>query len=269
MKLKTINYFVACVIVSVSISAEGRAQDQTKFILKLNDSLIGTMKSLGSLNSVIPEDARGKVSTIQVLFDTVDTAVPAVDANFPLTVSGEACMVALTDDLIEKAKSTPLRFSVPTGSTFMKVFLNYRRPNVNNNGSVSKAVEPPMPVNDNLAVSVPAAEHFVILTEQQMMEGQIDITDKIKFDTRFGDVEIGIDQIKGIRFHVDDNNSAIIVLNNGDTVTGIPELDVLKLKTEWGRAEFDPNFVESLVTSRIARFQPNPSNSGPRWMLIE
>ena len=100
------------------------------------------------------------------------------------------------------------------------------------------------------------------------MEGKMEITDKLMFETKFGSVGIGVEQIKGIRFHADGDDAAIIVLRNGDTITGVPKLDNVNITTEWGRAEIETKFIESVVITPNARFQLNSNAGGPGWILL-
>ena len=285
---KRIAMLIAMMAIPFWSATDCAAQDQTKFILTLNEQLVGNMKSLGSLNSVVPEDAQGRVAVIELKFETTDASAESLQSGPVTKVVDGACMLDLDDDLLGKAKNNTLRFEVPEGSTFSKVFLNYPLTSMDNDkaamspadsgssneGSSTKSAMTESSVGGNQMdnqMSQPmsgSASHFITLSGNRMVEGKMEITGKLSFETKFGEVGIGVDQIKGIRFHVDGDDAAVVVLKNGDTITGIPKLDNVTLNTEWGRAEVETKYIESLVTNRNARFQPNTNIGGPGWILL-
>ena len=283
-KLIAVTIIMTCFSILAPASS---AQDQTKFILKLNDTLIGNMKSLGSLNSVVPSDAQGKIAIVEVKFESTDPLAEAETVGEVTEVLDDACMIDLTEALIESARSNPLRFEVPAGSKFSKVFLNHPIDDSSNDppvpstgsgdseGSSNKSLMPLDPPSNNGSsmhstggMSSSAPSHFISLNGNRTLSGKMEITDKLVFTTKFGEVGIGVGQIKGIRFHVDGEDAAIIVLKNGDTITGIPKLDNVNVITEWGRAEVETKFIEAVVTTPNARFQPNSNPGGPGWILL-
>lgn len=295
----TFSNLIATIVVAVcflTLASTSSAQDQTKFILKLNDSLVNNMKSLGSLNSVVPDDAQGKVAVVELKFDSTDPTAEVLQSGPVSEVLDDACMIDLTQELIEKARSNPLRFEIPSGSKFSKVFLNYPidleldtedgsssknssddmsegsgnkslmpdKPDMGSSLNTGSSNRQTMPTQSNS--SVPS--HYLTLSGNRTMEGKMEITDKLMFETKFGSVGIGVEQIKGIRFHADGDDAAIIVLRNGDTITGVPKLDNVNITTEWGRAEIETKFIESVVITPNARFQLNSNAGGPGWILL-
>ena len=62
---KRIALLIAMMAIPFWSANDCAAQDQTKFILTLNEQLVGNMKSLGSLNSAVPKDAQGRVAVIE------------------------------------------------------------------------------------------------------------------------------------------------------------------------------------------------------------
>ena len=286
---KRIALLIAMMAIPFWSANDCAAQDQTKFILTLNEQLVGNMKSLGSLNSAVPEDAQGRVAVIELKFETTDLSAESLQSGPVTEVVDGACMLDLDDDLLDKAKNNTLRFEVPEGADFSKVFLNYPLSTMDDDkkmdgdsmspaesgsstaGSSTNSVIPDPSLNNNQMQSSPmsgSASHYITLSGNRTIDGKMEITGKLSFETKFGDVGIGVDQIKGIRFHVDGDDSAVIVLKNGDTITGIPKLDNVTLNTEWGRAEVETKYIESVVTTPNARFQPNSNLGGPGWILL-
>jgi len=272
---KRIALLIAMMAIPFWSANDCTAQDQTKFILTLNEKLVGNMKSLGSLNSVVPSDAQGRVAIIELKFETTDASAESMQSGPVTEVVDGACMLELDDDLLAKAKNNTLRFEVPEGAEFSKVFLKYplRRmdPGLSTKGSSTDSFIPESSFSNDRMPVLPmtgGSSHYITLSGNRTIEGKMEITGKLSFETKFGDVGIGVDQIKGIRFHVDGDDSAVVVLKNGDTITGIPKLDNVTLNTEWGRAEVETKYIESLVTTPNARFQPNSNLGGPGWILL-
>ena len=100
------------------------------------------------------------------------------------------------------------------------------------------------------------------------MQGTVDGFDEFGIDCKFGKVTIPMEHVAGIRFHADEDDNAVVVLTNGDSLTGTPTVAAISLKTSWGQADIEPEFMQSLTTSANATFsrETNP-DFGSRWML--
>lgn len=248
------------------------AQDQpaagnSRFVMTLQDEYIQRLKSSGNLQSTVRTEAQGKISAVQLQFSgsatQAATSVP-VEAN----VNGNICQIKLDDATIEMARTQPIRIEVPAGSTFSRVFLVYDAP----------ATIPPMESRPETQTPMVASisnddisfyQHYVKLSDDSTLIGQMSLDQDLSFSTKFGKVDISMGQIAGIRFHIDGADSAIVVLKNGDSITGTPASDSFEMNTDWGRAEFDPVFVESITTNPNAQFQQsNDPGFGARWRLL-
>ena len=109
--------------------------------------------------------------------------------------------------------------------------------------------------------------YFIRLADAQLMAGNLNDFDNFSMKTKFGDVSIPTDQIAGIRFKIDNKNSAVAVLVNGDTITGQPTIPAIELVTDWGQADIEPKFIQSLTTSSNSRFFQETGDFGVRWRL--
>ncbi len=252
-------------------SGQDEPAGSSRFVLNLNDSNVASLKSLGMIQSnELGPDMVGNIAAIQLQFSGSVTD-QAVIVDTQVSLDGNACEVVLTDAIIDTARKQPIRIQIPNGTAFSRVFIKYEVksndenappvPALNSQGSASRQV----PMSNDAA-----AKHFVKLsTENQTIAGQMDLSDSIKFDTKFGAIDISLGQIRGIRFHVDGEDAAMVVLKNGDTITGVPKVDAFTLQTSWGRAELDVVFVEAITTSATASFtQTNDPGFGPRWQLF-
>ena len=99
------------------------------------------------------------------------------------------------------------------------------------------------------------------------MSGDIDGFDEFQIATRFGKVSMPMDQVAGIKFHTDSNDAAVVILNNGDSITGTPTIPAIKLITDWGQADIEPAKIDSLTTTSNATFSQGNSDFGSRWNL--
>ena len=106
---------------------------------------------------------------------------------------------------------------------------------------------------------------FVNMSKGKVLQGEILDLDKIKVNTSFGDVEIPMEKVAGIRLHADKDDNAVIAFANGDIVTGKVELDELQVKTDWGKAFIKSKFIESIMTNRNANFYNDNSTGGWRF----
>lgn len=239
-------------------------ESNSRYVLTLNDRHVESLRSLGSVQSrELDADVQGEIAVIQIQFSESATD-QAVIAEAETDVQGNACQILLNDSLIELARQQPIRINVPANSTFGRVFLRYENQTVPPTDPNSA----PQSIPDITGGLDLFAGHYVTLAGNQTLSGQIDLSNTIKFDTKFGEIDISIGQIEGLRFHVDGEDSAIIVLKNGDSITGKPQFNAIELTTDWGRAELETVFVESITTSSQAIFQQNSSGVGPRWQLI-
>ncbi|MEM9409666.1 MAG: hypothetical protein AAGA30_01045 [Planctomycetota bacterium] len=244
----------------------------SRFILTLNEGLVNSLKTMGTLQSpTIADNAIGKINAIEIGFQGAQSD-GAVEVNINPIISGNALQIELPDAFIEQIQNQAIRVNVPTGSQFSKVFLSYKRPANQQPSLNTENLQPMASANSNGMVLPPAeifVQHFVKLSDSGALKGQMDLTETIQFETKFGEVDIALGQIAGIRFHIDGADGAIVVLKNGDSITGVPNAESFELTTDWGRAELDPVFIESITTSPNAQFrQSNEPGFGPRWQLI-
>jgi len=111
------------------------------------------------------------------------------------------------------------------------------------------------------------SEVFVRVTQNREISGTpIDLAE-IKVTTSFGEVAIPLAKIDGIKMHADGNDSSVIAFKNGDLVTGKVNLEVIKLKTDWGTAHINTTQIEQVTANKNARFysDANPVGGAKSW----
>ena len=241
----------AAAIAALFLTSDAFAQDGTRFVLKLNSELVGKLRSFGSLRSEVPEENRNKINFIELQYKETEDEEP-IELGIPLGIAGTNASVTLDEDLIGQVKGQPVRIPVKKSEgKFSQIILKY---------------EAPVTPSPMLAGSEKDT-YFIRLTDAQLMAGNLEGFDNFSMKTKFGDVNIPTDQIAGIRFKIDNKDTAVVVLSNGDTVTGQPTVPAIELVTDWGQADIEPEFIQSLTTSSNSRFFQETNDFGVRWRL--
>ena len=248
---------IGLVIFGLAGTSIAKAPQETaepiRFVLKLDNDLLSSFKDFGSLRSSVPDKFKENISYVELQFDATKDA-EAIELDLGLLINGDNANIVLDDATIEKLKSQPVRVPVsPEKNSFSQIVLMYdapaaSTPTLNNSG-------------------VPVDTYFIKLGNNKTMSGTIDGFDEFQIATRFGKVSMPMDQVAGIKFHTDTQDSAVVVLNNGDTITGVPTIPAIKLKTDWGQADIEPKSISALTTTSAAKFERNNSDFGTRWKL--
>ncbi len=201
------------------------------------------------LKSPVPPDKQNVISEIQIGFKDTEGATP-VELNVDVVMNGGRATVLVDDALLAKIKGQPVRFDV-NGRPLNTVMLKYDAP-----------VTDPM-------LNQAGGEGIVFLRigDSKRMAGKLNAFEQISLKTAFGDVTIPMSEVAGVKFHTTADDKAVVVLINGDSVTGIPSLPAIQLSTDWGRADIDPEFIQSLTSASGARFRQVNSDFGIRWVL--
>ena len=204
------------------------AQEKSvRYILTLTDPQIESLKAIGMLPAMIPEKFLGRVASIEIKHtDTRQTQ--RFERDDVLTMKAPVAEVALDDNLIAAIKQRPLRFTIDESSNLGRILLIYH--------------PEPMPI-PNQAGPEGSTEsnikHFVRLPDNHVMVGTLSGTEAIQLTTSIGDVKIAIEQIAGIRFGIDADNRAVVVMKNGDSLTGTPDLKTVTIETDWGQQKLN------------------------------
>lgn len=202
------------------------------------------------LKSPVPPDKQNLISEIQIGFKETENAAP-VELNVDVQLDAGTATVLVDDALLSKIKGQPVRFEV-SSRPLNTVMLKYDAP----------AISDPM-LNQAGGEGV----MFVRIGNSKRMAGKLADFDVIKLKCTFGDISVPLSEVAGIKFHTTSDDKAVVVLNNGDTITGIPSIPALQLATDWGRADIDPEFIQSVTSTSGARFRQTNSDFGVRWVL--
>jgi hypothetical protein len=239
---------IAALTVMTSTATFGQSD---RFSLTLNNSYIDSLRSAGSLVSAIDPDSRNKIGIIELRYDETKDNEP-VELDLAIGNENDAAVIVIDEDLLSKIKGQPVRVSI-SNSLFSSVLLKYDSP------AMSPAINPTMQMDDDLI--------FIRLSDTKSIAGKMDGFDNFKMTCAFGEITIPMEQVAGIKFHTTADDKAVVVLSNGDTVTGTPTIPAIQLQTDWGQADVEPKAIQSLTKSSGAKFQQSNTDFGTRWKL--
>ena len=106
------------------------------------------------------------------------------------------------------------------------------------------------------------------LTQNRQLSGVPIELASLNVTTSFGDVKIPMDKVNGIKFHANQDDSAVIAFKNGDLVTGKIDLKKLSIKTEWGKAHINISQLDAITVSSSAAFFKDGTN-GKGWRFSD
>ncbi len=106
---------------------------------------------------------------------------------------------------------------------------------------------------------------FIDLEQNSKIEGVVVDMQKLKVTTGFGEVEVPLDKIDGIRLNAMDDGSAVMAFKNGDILTGSLHMNDLKLKTSWGFATVNVVYINQISTVKGSSFSSAVSNGKRTW----
>lgn len=240
-------FLLSAIVAVLVLSSSAIAQD--RYSLTLNNEYLTNLKSSGSLKSEVSESARNQIGFIELRYDDSKDKTP-IELEIDVTRVGSDAVIVLDNELIAKIKGQPVRIPARENG-FSRVLLKYDAPAV---GIKSSEI-----VSDDLL--------FVRLSDVKSLAGELDEITEITMTTKFGDVTIPMEQIAGIKLHTDEDDSAVIVMVDGDVLTGVPSLPMLQLSTDWGKAEINPEAVQSITTTSNSKFSRQNTDFGTRWTL--
>ena len=238
---------IFALLIALLMTTSTLAQD--RYSLTLSNEFIIKLKEFGSLKSEVSETARDKIGVIELRFEDTKLATP-VELDIDVSILGTDAIIVLDEELIAKIKGQPVR--IPTNvNGFSRVLLKYDSPAMVTKSSVV--------MSDNTV--------FIRLSDVKSIAGELEGLDSISMTCKFGEVTIPLEQIAGIQMHVDEKNSAVVVMNDGDSLTGVPDIPMLTLTTDWGTAEVLPEAIKSITTTANSKFSRKNTDFGTRWQL--
>lgn len=119
---------------------------------------------------------------------------------------------------------------------------------------------------DELEPAMDSGVNFYLdLAQDQKIEGVAVDVEKFKITTGFGDVQVPLDKIDGIRLNAMEDGSAVMAFKNGDILTGVLHVSDLKLRTSWGFATVNIAYISQISTTKGASFSSSKANGKTTW----
>lgn len=100
------------------------------------------------------------------------------------------------------------------------------------------------------------------------LRGMLLSATQITVKTSFGEVDVPLSEVAGIKLASNTTPTTTVVLHNGDSITGGCALDRIQLQTEWGRADVEGTAINSIVFAEGLTWVLDSKRGGGRWELI-
>ncbi len=178
-----------------------------------------------------------------------------------------ACVVANSvstysfaqDQIAEATPVTEATPATPTEQTLLDIATNRsdEKP-----GTVDKASNA---TPSNLRPLTVAAD---LLSDTKITGTLVDST-ALQIKTAFGEAQIPLTEIAGVRFAVGEDTSTTVVMLNGDSISGATDLKSLVVETEWGTAKINGQSLVSLLFVPGLQWESTTGLNGKRWGLTE
>jgi len=101
------------------------------------------------------------------------------------------------------------------------------------------------------------------------LRGQLLSIPQISVTTSFGEIDVPLSEVAGIKLASEGNPTTTVVLHNGDSITGACDISGLELKTEWGIAKIQNVGITSILFIEGVSWVADDGLGGTRWLLME
>lgn len=98
--------------------------------------------------------------------------------------------------------------------------------------------------------------------------GTLSGLDQWPMKTSFGETNVPLSAVAGIKFAEEGHPSTTIILHNGDSVTGALDVNYVQIETSWGKAEIGSGHITSMLFSPGLIWTTEPGLNGNRWKLV-
>lgn len=100
------------------------------------------------------------------------------------------------------------------------------------------------------------------------LRGTLTSHTELTMKTSFGEVNIPLSEVAGIKLASAGNASTTVVMHSGDSVTGAWNVNRIELRTEWGTAMIDGTAINSILLAPGMVWVSEKGLSGARWQLM-
>lgn len=117
--------------------------------------------------------------------------------------------------------------------------------------------------------TVRALSVTVEIVDGTKLRGTLMEASELPMQTSFGQANIPLAEVAGIRLASQDNATTTVVMHNGDSITGATDLSNLLVETEWGKADITGSSISSILFAQGLQWSADSGLSGTRWKLAE
>ncbi len=117
-----------------------------------------------------------------------------------------------------------------------------------------------------------AARPLTVATElvgDTKITGTLVDSTALQMKTSFGEAQIPLSEIAGVRFATGEETSTTVVMLNGDSITGATETKFITVETEWGTAKINGSSLVSMLFVPGLQWESANGLNGKRWSLVE
>lgn len=108
----------------------------------------------------------------------------------------------------------------------------------------------------------------VDLLNTTKISGTLSDLTSLDMQTSFGNANIPLSEVAGIRFASADDATTTVVMLNGDSITGATDVKLVTVETEWGVATINGQSVQSIMFVPSVVWNPLSGLNGKRWSLV-
>ena len=239
----------AAILAVLGFASAVSAQDNSSYRMDLSASNLDATVQGRLLTSPVKADKQNSMQNIVVSYEATKNNTP-VELNVDMTYNNGKVEIIVDDNLLAKIKGQPVVAEV-SQRPVTEVVLKYDS----------------LPASDPIISGAGDGALFVRLSDTKRMAGKVEGLSEFKMQTSIGVITIPMSEIAGIKFHTTSDDKAVVIFNNGDSMTGIPDIAGIELVTDWGKADIDPEFIQSITSTSGARFRQGNSDFGTRWTL--
>lgn len=107
------------------------------------------------------------------------------------------------------------------------------------------------------------------LSSDTKITGTLVDSTALQMKTAFGEAQIPLTEIAGVRFATGDETSTTVVMLNGDSITGATDTKFITVETEWGTAKINGSSLVSMLFVPGLQWESANGLNGKRWSLVE
>lgn len=101
------------------------------------------------------------------------------------------------------------------------------------------------------------------------LRGTLVDASQLPMRTSFGQADIPLSEVAGIRLANKDDAVTTVVLHNGDSITGATNLPHLIVETEWGTADITGSSISNILFAPDLKWSASEGLNGNRWTLSD